>query len=1008
MLSTSIDIDMTTATPPATLLFHSTNPGTALGGRRTGFQPLAESANFVSASSSMPRLFKSDAANNYYNAMKMKNSLTNSNKKIGSTFKINADVEVIAPGKQISGTGECDIGKKTSFETARATVKQKGSHGGTISNKNEAAGISPTPPNGVPPITSFDWSYAGGGRDFLSATSSITHCDSFHQTDSFSSVATEAEEATAATAVDTVTTHDGRKNGESEFNAKDKDDDPPIGEYPSPVCNSSADNTLTYKTCLTYVAVPKELKLDVITEDLDDGRANSCVYPNKEREKSIDQGLLFYQATSPFISDSLTVANMASSGVSKIDPGMPPRDKISHALTVVDVLSVIGSDLNPPEKSNALSPAMNLRSVRSMSPLLFKKKKTIPDDVKGRVKSLRKDVESCGKNGASDSTAASSPFESGIHLHSVRSMSPCLFTSENKLKKYFSDNASDGSTAASTAASTINDPAESQRERRSSAIENAVKDNKIVIEEKGTKPPKSNIMILPPLIPTRAILIDSPCQPQPIVISSDDDGSVECSVKITDNKKFPPDDAQIAVKESPCMKEISTAVSDDNSSNESSLFTNLEVDKMTPKVANAELPKSMRKSKKDQAKEKLARRLPRVSKTADGKEYRSDHDFIAHMTSDDNSNINSPITTCSKMRKREKLQKIIDYRKKAAPTVEKTVLHKTLDASLVPKENKKAEKIDESCKSSLGEKNLQTEICSKRDNQEGDVRLESHTSNREHLMQEVPKHIDLISKKAVVIECGGPMNELGKQYQQSDSKLIKSRDFSAPISRIDVLHTAYSADTGISLPPELQSGKTVKIWHEETTEDEEASKGGNAETLADIFMTCGKHNSDDDLFTYDLNHDVNSIIEERKARNVNEVECIYDTKQKVLLCGVDTHQLKKDVFFEVNEVLREIEDGLRRSARSIFLTCDITQSGGVEVMTSNVANTNDQLFGRAPLPTTQPTSTNRVKNTQRSSMFDSVNLAQKKSDVIQIKAGDQDETRNMYVARLRAAALKHM
>jgi hypothetical protein len=136
------------------------------------------------------------------------------------------------------------------------------------------------------------------------------------------------------------------------------------------------------------------------------------------------------------------------------------------------------------------------------------------------------------------------------------------------------------------------------------------------------------------------------------------------------------------------------------------------------------------------------------------------------------------------------------------------------------------------------------------------------------------------------------------------------------------------------------------------------------------------------------------------------------------MCGVDTHQLKKDILFEVNEAVREVEGGLRRSMRNLFLTCDITQSGGVEAVTSNVANTNDQIFGRAPMPTkrSQPVSHGKDANqtVKKSTLIlDSevaarMNVPPKKTGKKNGEPITADEKRNMYVAKLRAVALKHM
>ncbi len=1114
-----IFISMTAAAATSALLFQSTNPGTALGGRRqqsynstnsssssivqprtTTSDPQTDKASAPSNGgggvvaggtlrSSTPRLFKSDAANNYYNAIKMKNALqtkTNANNNDGNNNNLKPDLtkDDAAPSKMNSNavaaivdggaTTEGREQKKTTFANNIAVLSPPNSltqqQGNGDGGGEGRGGI-------IPPITSFDWSCAGGDqRDILSATSSITHCDSFlHPNDSFCSITTE--EATAAAAAASTT---GLTNSASQKYKKHDErssDDPPIAEYPSPICKSSPDdNATTYDSCVTHAAsavvlVPKELTLDVIAEgsETENGRSTTSIsHKNyKEMDESIEQDLQSYQATSSSTMSNEKLADVAeTSTTNAVKP--PPRDEISHALNVVNALSIIGSaavSKKPaPDKitNHAIVPSMKLRSVRSMSPSLFKKKKYPTEKGEGKggevtssssAKSivLAPNVVTASSLSSSPSSSSSSlsPPRASKSMHSVRSMSPSFFHSErnNKdeetKKKNSSDSESDGSTAASTVSTSGTNPAEAPSERidststpsLSATEKKGTKDTKKA-EAKGTNSPiKSKNRALPPLIPARAIKINPPCQPQQIITSPDDDGSVECSVKAVsnDNKDVtPPEvsatnghkDAQIVAGESTIV--ISNTVTDDSGSCESSLFKGLELDEVIPKLDNVN-PST--KGRKERARERLARRQPKISAGVVDMDEKSAKNFIPASLSEDKSNISTSIAS-DKSRKKEKLQKIMDYRKKASPAHEQKLPQKTLDAWLVPREKKKVKKASESFETSNADRNVQNETQSKSDIK--DVMVASQNSKQEEVKmvkgsQEsgAPMYVEAKMKNMALVEGSELKKVMIKQTQQPkySKPIIHSRDFSAPVSRIDVLQTAYSTDTGISLPPELLNGKKVRIWQESETFDEGMSKDdGNVEALADVFMTCGKPN--DDVFT-DMNTDVNSIIVERKAWCANDDESTLNPKRNnVAMCGVDTHQLKHDIIFEVNEVVRDVEDGVRRSMRNLFLTCDITQGGGVEAVTSNVANTNDQIFGRAPIPTKQPQPISDMKeasNTtvkKNASIFDSAVAARKLSKdatVLPNKLGQRkekpitaDEKRTMYVAKLRAASLKHM
>jgi hypothetical protein len=1005
---------------------------------------------------------------------------------------------------------------------------------------------TPTSPSVIPPITSFDQrDILSAASSITHCDSYLLHPnDSFCSivTTEEQAAAAAAAGSTGNTtggiadSERTATTTDSKNDRKDGGNISSiSNDDPPITEYPSPVGMTSPvdaddDNGTAYdSTCMTYAAsavegagvvVPNELKLDAIAEE-DDGMASNSNdasrtdTPNKDEEEveeSIEQDLQSYQATASSSSTSTmakskadssknsssAVVSTAKNGRGKALPPLPPppRDEISHARNVVDALSTIGSSAavskqqpSPTpstDKSNASSigvPTMKLRSVRSMSPLLFKRSgkgeegtSTTSSMAKGMaLLPSGKNANSTTVSSTTGTTTSSSSRANKITMRSVRSMSPSFLNNNSSEKSSTKDDettkkptssdgsVSDGSTAASTTCSAGTDPAaedvSTERINSSSssspAIEKKGTNEKKKMETTNNQTPKSTNRALPPLIPARAIIADPPCLPQQqqqqrIVTMPDDDGSVECSVKVvpSDDKKGITSSASVVactsgsslmdqgviVPNGSTTTSISKTVSDDNGSNESSLFNDLEVDEAT-----TDKPSKM-KGRKERAKEKLARRQPKVTAKVKGTDALQNS--IPASTSEDNkSNITSIIDNS---RKKEKLQKVMNYRKKASPAPTQKLPQKTLDAWLVPraKQKKVEQQVTEPIETLNTQRNVPDESLSKHDPTMGDVVSDTpNHSSKERVMQKVegasqartPKQVEIKAKKTAFAE-GTRKQPPPKHPQSNYSKPIahSSRDMSAPVSRIDVLQTAYSTDTGVSLPPELLDGKKVRIWHESETFDEGESKediNNNTETLADVFMTCGKPKHDDDVFTYDMNTDVNTIIDERKGWCVNDDESTLNTKQNnVAMCGVDTHQLKKDIIFEVNEVVREVEDGMRRSMRNLFLTCDITQSGGVEAVTSNVANTNDQIFGRAPMPTkqSQPTTThltsdgNNTTVKKSTSIFDSAMAARKLSkeatNVAPKKLGQPkkekpitaDEKRNMYVAKLRAAALKHM
>jgi hypothetical protein len=123
--------------------------------------------------------------------------------------------------------------------------------------------------------------------------------------------------------------------------------------------------------------------------------------------------------------------------------------------------------------------------------------------------------------------------------------------------------------------------------------------------------------------------------------------------------------------------------------------------------------------------------------------------------------------------------------------------------------------------------------------------------------------------------------------------------------------------------------------------------------------------------------DKNTVKEEVEDGDMSAMEWDDDQTQmrqqgiNRFTCGVDpedlrlnTKTIKNEMVQEVKAVGRDVKYGIRTSLRNIFGVCDITNTGGVDVLTKNVDLTNDQLFGRVPLPKTK----NRTHSTVKSSV----------------------------------------
>jgi len=194
---------------------------------------------------------------------------------------------------------------------------------------------------------------------------------------------------------------------------------------------------------------------------------------------------------------------------------------------------------------------------------------------------------------------------------------------------------------------------------------------------------------------------------------------------------------EVQIVENESTPSISETISDDNGTTESSLFNDLEAEVATPRAGNVQQPtQQVMKGRKERALEKLARRQPKVVvSSVKGKDTEeksaTTFDGIPSSTSEDKSNITSSSNASDTNRKKERLQKIMNYRKKASPAPERKLPQKTLDAWLVPREKKEAGKVNETTvETSNVEMNAKTESISKSDQMEVVVMDGSHHSEQ--------------------------------------------------------------------------------------------------------------------------------------------------------------------------------------------------------------------------------------------------------------------------------------
>ena len=590
------------------------------------------------------------------------------------------------------------------------------------------------------------------------------------------------------------------------------------------------------------------------------------------------------------------------------------------------------------------------------------------------------------------STTSSSGNGNGTSCSSggnkIRSASPILLA--NKLKNKILPRGSSSDDYDNKL--TIDDEAKVEALAAASAEEeggtkNSNKMSKSSNKKSGTKKGLvAKKKVLPPRIPTRPIV--PPVDPPPSeeeermvkrVTTNDisDDGSVECSVwknvdvtnAIVEEEELEVDDKddddETKVQFLPtdpdgvsAMNAISSSV-DDASVEVTSLFDHttqgddryeLKLLTTVAKIDSPPGPKDKKKSRMALARQKLSRGGSKKKDSVDG----SDEAAAAYSagttsatasvhntkTSVDNSNNDSSTVTSTtssiRLRKKEKMKKIMEYRKKASPSLK-------LDGWKGLTENKKREE----------------------------------EMSRVELLELLKKEREAAQAAASVAVAAGGEDGYSKSSSMSDIK--------HPVKQVNVYPNAseYDDNEDMTMPPELQESKKIDIWTEknvgESFDREGVTNKKKRETdLAQAFMSCGERILDGDT-VYDENtlaDDATDTVAD-KTNNLKEGDTRADSPagggtKRFFVCGIDPEDLGldskigRDLAYEAKEVVRDLKSGVKKSIRSIFGACDITQDGGVDFITKNVDTAKDQLLGKVPLSPKKRTSSTARSSTASS------------------------------------------
>jgi hypothetical protein len=660
-------------------------------------------------------------------------------------------------------------------------------------------------------------------------------------------------------------------------------------------------------------------------------------------------------------------------------------------LESVDEDEVKSSIEGNPDPTSSSTRKSVIRSVRSMSPSFF-----LSSDKTG-MKSTSKSL-SDGSTTASSSGSSSSGTKTILIPHSSAGYDanqedtmvipvkiPTVMA--NKINSNFNSIVTSRKDTIISTETPTDAPAMDKDSRgciNTSAIEKTA-------AAKISKHIKSKSKALPPRIPSREVPSEIPQQHQMQQISTTltYDGSVECSVMKDDNKEIlqlnddgsqkcsvMKDDNYEMLQLTVDGRVAVTSLSDGRNCAETTMventllkcpsakygrggisgFINADVKSKALMVAPVEEKKSRdddvsiealekstvakKKSRMEMAKERSAKYQPRSPVR---NEVKDDPELAAPIAEDANNA--TILSSTDSQKKKERLKKIMDYRKVAAHPTQKSKQGTVLENS----------------------KNI--------------------------------KEIEIRATEFASLGKEGAKKGPRKNVQQVGSTVEEK--WHAPVRRIDVDPNAleHDADMDVSLPPELENGFKM-IWQEDASLASVVRNGKDTKMFSDACMPCGEINRiDTDVFD-GINPDNNKNLDVTDTDD--DESTIGDGMEGGgrFSCGIEARQMRDDFILDARDLARDIQFGLGKGLRKLFGQCDITRDGGVDFLREMVDITSDQLNGRTSTETRRPPMT--ASNTKKSKP-----TRRKNEGETGDKARSAIDKQKRYIAKLKELTLKH-
>jgi len=492
---------------------------------------------------------------------------------------------------------------------------------------------------------------------------------------------------------------------------------------------------------------------------------------------------------------------------------------------------------------------------------------------------------------------------------------------------------------------------------------------------------------LPPKIPNRPIV---PVDPPETRLSLDDDGSVECS-GVWDDVETNANDDDTEASDSVMIQNLPGADDDqimlDNSHDEveddtddSSKLMAIATIKRVDTAASS-VPKKKKTSRMALAREKMTRLKLKKSTSATVAEEKAVEDEAATKKAaaadpdvdaeppkqelPDDHTITS--TTSSKERKKEKLKKIMEYRKKASPSVQPNESWASLARSESNLSERKSKK--------EGEKKTEDEMnrvelleLLKKEREAASSKEGSNDSNKSS------------SKDKEAREEAGSDTKRGEHEKQPivrEQSTFSADGVKHPVKHISVYPNTseYDDNDDMTLPPELRKSERVDIWKEAVPSESFDSRvqipNPKINGMTDAFLTCGEKMLEledvDTLYDGDTFTVVDKSAKDGESNTVGDQTATKKQRNR-FACGIDPEELKQDLVYEAKSIGQDVKTGIkamgndvktgiRNSVRNLFGACDITNTGGVDVLDKNFNEIGDQLLGRVPMPKKRTNST---------------------------------------------------